>query len=137
MGADVELWQSQRQIREMERSVGLLVARIGELAAELAIGRQDDQARTDELGRLIAAQADRIRWLEGEVSRIAAVVAGVADDVHRERHYRQTGQVVKKSPVVPQDGRKCADGLTPCLCPDRALVGIVGDPGVVGEAGSI
>ena len=32
----------------------------------------------------------------------------------------------EKPPVLPQDQRKCADGLTPCRCADRALVGIVG-----------
>ena len=28
--------------------------------------------------------------------------------------------------VLPQDQRKCADGLTPCRCADRALVRVVG-----------
>jgi hypothetical protein len=44
-------------------------------------------------------------------------------------------RLAQKSPVVPQDGRRCADGLTPCRCADRALQGIVGGLDVERERG--
>jgi len=41
MGADIELMQAQRQIRELVVAMGRQEARAGELAAEIAIVRQE------------------------------------------------------------------------------------------------
>ena len=51
--------------------------------------------RIDELGRLNAARDDKIRWLEAEVSRLAAVVQGLEDT----RIYQQTGRPPGKRKV--------------------------------------
>ena len=45
-------------------------------------------------------------------------------------------RLAEKSPVVPQDGRTCADGLTPCRGADRALQGIVGELDAEQERGA-
>jgi hypothetical protein len=42
----------------------------------------------------------------------------------------------EKPPVLPQDQRKCADGLTPCRCADRALVGVRGGLDGTGKEGA-
>jgi len=59
--------------------------------------------RIDELGTLLEAQADKIRWLEAEVARVGSGVQELRDDVHRERHYRQTGT------LPPLTGNSTAD----------------------------
>ena len=63
-------------------------------------GLVEDGAAKDlqiaEQGRLLEAQADKIRWLEGEVSRMQA-------ETQTERHYRQTGT------LPPSTGTSTAD----------------------------
>jgi regulator of replication initiation timing len=71
MGADIELMQAQRQIRELVVAMGRQEARAGELAAEIAIVRQEaaDVKAENELLMLangclqerLAALEDRFR----------------------------------------------------------------------------
>lgn len=110
------------------------------LAAESAA----QSARIDELGRLAESQADKIRWLEGEMSRLAAIVQGVADEAHRERQHRRTeirADVTReaairdvlngKSPVVPQDGRGPDSGVEVGGAAERGTWGGVGEVGAI------
>jgi len=67
MGADIELMQAQRQIRELVVAMGRQEARAGELAAEIAIVRQeaaDLRSNVAHLENVAGSLQERLAALE-------------------------------------------------------------------------
>ena len=74
MGADIELMKAQRQIRELVVAMGRQEARAGELAAEIAIVRQE-----------AADLRSNVAHLEEANGCLQERLAALEDDIQKER----------------------------------------------------
>jgi chromosome segregation ATPase len=95
MGDSEDIWRLQRRLDAMEVEIGRLTARDGELAAELAIVRQeaaDLRSRCEFQEQVAGSLQERLAALETGFSALKA-------ELQTERHYRQTGTLPQKAPV--------------------------------------
>jgi len=99
MGDSEDVWRLQRRFDAMEVEIGQLKARDGELAAELAIVRQE-----------AADLRSRCEFQEHVSGSLQERLAALEDELQTERHYRQTGTLPPKTPVgrarTPSDGMR-------------------------------
>ena len=99
MYADQEPFQLQGRLSAMQVEIGQLKARDGELAAELAIVRQE-----------AADLRSRCEFLEQVTGSLQERLAALEAEIQKERVYRQTGTLPPKAPVgrarTPSDGMR-------------------------------
>ena len=142
MGADMELFQLQRKFVAMQVEIGRLTARDGELAAELAIVRQEAADLRSNVAHLEEAngclqerlavmetQVEAMKSTIGQVVVLAAAVDSAGLESVGAKMGRMAAMEAKRAEVasrsdmgdVEPEGR-----LTPCPVVGCGLVGDVG-----------